>query len=68
MAGDCAAECAAQRQLPVCQTEFAALMACAATTPVMCNSSGKASIQGCANEGLAYLGCLAGGFDAGVRD
>jgi hypothetical protein len=66
MSGDCAAGCQAQESLPTCKTELAALMTCSAQAPVMCGSNGRATVQGCGTEGLAYLGCLAGGFDAGA--
>jgi hypothetical protein len=68
MAEDCASTCQSARALPICQMEFAAFSACSAKAPVMCNQQGKAAVQGCANEGLAYIGCLAGGLDGGLTD
>jgi hypothetical protein len=66
MPEDCASGCQAQTQLPICQTEFAALVACSAKAPVMCGTDGKASVQGCSNEGLAAITCFLKGADGGA--
>ncbi len=63
--GACAGQCPTASASPQCAAEFSAAMACAAGSTFACGSSGKATVQGCANEGAAYIQCVLGSIDGG---
>jgi hypothetical protein len=64
--GACASQCPAASAQTQCAMEFKAVMLCAAGSTFACNSSGKATLQGCQDEAGAYVTCLIGSADGGV--